>query len=104
MNFLCHCPDHINRLLERQEKLYERQTELKTLLEACEGSGDPVADGASATVENWSGPFEWDSKADDVRFNVFGIPTYRENQREVGAVLGRFFFLLFNLCTAASIV
>ncbi|XP_042950284.1 ATP-dependent DNA helicase Q-like 2 [Carya illinoinensis] len=74
--------DHINRLLERQEKLYERQTELKTLLEACEGSGDPVADGASATVENWSGPFEWDSKADDVRFNVFGIPTYRENQRE----------------------
>ncbi|KAG6688031.1 hypothetical protein I3842_11G103800 [Carya illinoinensis] len=75
--------DHINRLLERQEKLYERQTELKTLLEACEGSGDPVADGASATVENWSGPFEWDSKADDVRFNVFGIPTYRENQREI---------------------
>ncbi|XP_035543183.1 ATP-dependent DNA helicase Q-like 2 isoform X1 [Juglans regia] len=75
--------DHINRLLERQEKLYERQTELKALLEACEGSGDPVADGASATVENWSGPFEWDSKADDVRFNVFGIPTYRENQREI---------------------
>ncbi|KAG2680528.1 hypothetical protein I3760_11G102000 [Carya illinoinensis] len=75
--------DHINRLLERQEKLYERQTELKTLLEACEGSGDPVVDGASATVENWSGPFEWDSKADDVRFNVFGIPTYRENQREI---------------------
>ncbi|XP_040985966.1 ATP-dependent DNA helicase Q-like 2 isoform X3 [Juglans microcarpa x Juglans regia] len=75
--------DHINRLLERQEKLYERQTELKALLEACEGSGDPVADGASATVENWSGAFEWDSKADDVRFNVFGIPTYRENQREI---------------------
>lgn len=90
MNFLCHYPDHINSLLERQEKLYERQTELKVLLEACEGSGDPVADGASATVENWSRPFEWDSKVDDVRFNVFGISTYRENQKEVGVVLGRF--------------
>ncbi|XP_059441357.1 ATP-dependent DNA helicase Q-like 2 isoform X3 [Corylus avellana] len=73
----------IQMLLEQQEKLHERQSELKTLLEACKGSGDPVTDDASTTVENWSGQFEWDSEADDVRFNVFGISTYRANQREI---------------------
>ncbi|XP_062146519.1 ATP-dependent DNA helicase Q-like 2 isoform X1 [Alnus glutinosa] len=75
--------DQIQMLLEQQEKLYERQSELKALLEACRGSGDPVTDDTSTTVENWSGQFEWDSEADDVRFNVFGISTYRANQREI---------------------
>lgn len=75
--------DQIKNLLDRQEKLHERQSELKTLLEACKGSGSPVKDGASVAVENWSGPFDWDAQADDVRFNIFGISTYRANQREI---------------------
>ncbi|RVX02051.1 Mediator of RNA polymerase II transcription subunit 34 [Vitis vinifera] len=79
------CLDQIKNLLDRQEKLHERQSELKTLLEACKGSGSPVKDGASVAVENWSGPFDWDAQADDVRFNIFGISTYRANQREVSA-------------------
>ncbi|XP_034709082.1 ATP-dependent DNA helicase Q-like 2 isoform X2 [Vitis riparia] len=73
----------IKNLLDRQEKLHERQSELKILLEACKGSGSPVKDGASIAVENWSGPFEWDAQADDVRFNIFGISAYRANQREI---------------------
>lgn len=78
-------------LLERQERLYERQSELKALLETSKRSGLPVASSASVSVENWSGSFEWDSKADDVRFNIFGISTYRANQREVSPVI---FFLI----------
>ncbi|KAK6274361.1 hypothetical protein POUND7_004070 [Theobroma cacao] len=75
--------DQIRALLERQEKLYERQSELTALLETC-----PVAvkhDSARTTVqvEDWSGPFDWDSRADDIRFNVFGISSYRPNQREI---------------------
>ncbi|KAJ7953333.1 ATP-dependent DNA helicase [Quillaja saponaria] len=75
--------DQINSLLERQEKLYERQSELKSLLEACNGSADHIKEGASNTVENWSGSFQWDSEADDVRLNIFGISTYRAYQREI---------------------
>lgn len=77
------CLEQINTLLEKQESLYQRQSELKNLLEAAKGSGNHVNDSVPTTVENWSGPFEWDSEADDVRFNVFGISTYRANQREV---------------------
>ena len=54
---LCYFSDQVNMLLEQQEKLYDRQSELKALLEACKGLGDPATDGASSTVENWSGPF-----------------------------------------------
>ncbi|XP_042491290.1 ATP-dependent DNA helicase Q-like 2 isoform X1 [Macadamia integrifolia] len=75
--------DQIKRLLDRQEKLYERQSELKALLEEGKTSSSPSHVGASVAVQNWSGEFEWDSQADDVRFNVFGIPTYRANQREI---------------------
>lgn len=82
----CCCPDQIKNLLDRQERLHERQSELKILLEACKGSGSPVKDGASVTLENWSGPFGWDAQADDVRFNTFGISTYRANQREVSSL------------------
>lgn len=77
-------PDQIKNLLDQQEKLHERQFELKALLEARKESGSPIKDGTSV-VENWSGPFDWDAQADDVRFNVFGISTYRANQREVSA-------------------
>ncbi|XP_057510931.1 ATP-dependent DNA helicase Q-like 2 isoform X4 [Actinidia eriantha] len=75
--------DQIKILLDRQEKLYERQSELKVLLEDCEALGSPRSDGTTVTVENCSGPFEWDSQADDVRFNIFGISKYRANQREI---------------------
>ncbi|PON51591.1 DNA helicase, ATP-dependent [Parasponia andersonii] len=75
--------EQIKALLEKQESLYHRQSELRTLLEAAKGSGDRVNDGVPTAVENWSGSFEWDSQADDVRFNVFGISTYRANQREI---------------------
>ncbi|PIN13620.1 putative ATP-dependent RNA helicase FAL1, involved in rRNA maturation, DEAD-box superfamily [Handroanthus impetiginosus] len=75
--------EQIKVLLDQQEKLYERQSELKALLEHSESSRSNGADEASVSVENWSGPFEWDSEADDVRFNVFGISAYRANQREI---------------------
>ncbi|KAK8614748.1 hypothetical protein V6N13_068542 [Hibiscus sabdariffa] len=39
----------------------------------------------TAQAEDWSGSFDWDSRADDIRFNVFGISSYRPNQREVVA-------------------
>ncbi|KAH9687596.1 ATP-dependent DNA helicase q1 [Citrus sinensis] len=76
----------IKQLVDRQDQLYERQSELKSLLEAFEASrGSPIQYGGSSStaVENWSGTFEWDSRADDARLNVFGIPAYRANQREI---------------------
>lgn len=86
----------ISALIEHQDRLYERKSELKTLLKAVT-AGTPVAsscpDGSSA-VENWSEPFEWDSRADDIRFNMFGISKYRANQREVSY----FCFCIFVLC------
>ncbi|KAL5550444.1 hypothetical protein UlMin_000620 [Ulmus minor] len=75
--------EQIKMLLERQERLYERQSEIKALLEASKESGDHVKDNTSTTVENRSGAFEWDSEADDVRFNVFGISTCCANQRQI---------------------
>ena len=80
-------PEQLKELLDRQDELYQRQSELKALLESCESSSrrsPGKIDGSSDCTENWSGTFEWDSQADDIRFNVFGIPTYRANQREVG--------------------
>ncbi|CAK9140568.1 unnamed protein product [Ilex paraguariensis] len=74
--------DQIKIFFDRQEKLHDRQSELKSLLENCESSGNHASSGPVVSSENWSGPFEWDSEADDVRFNVFGISTYRANQRE----------------------
>ncbi|KAI6706847.1 hypothetical protein NL676_009809 [Syzygium grande] len=82
--------DQIKVLLDRQEKLYERQSELKSLLEACEDVGSPVKDGASTSAEDWSGVFDWDARADDVKFNIFGIRKYRANQREIiNAIMSR---------------
>ncbi|XP_057448782.1 ATP-dependent DNA helicase Q-like 2 [Lotus japonicus] len=80
--------DQINALIERQERLYERKSELSDILEACRESGNQVNNVAQTTVENWNGPFQWDSEADDLRLNIFGISSYRANQREiVNAVL-----------------
>ncbi|KAK6137191.1 hypothetical protein DH2020_029070 [Rehmannia glutinosa] len=58
--------EQIKVLLDQQEKLYERQSELKALLEHKESSRSHGDGEASVSVENWSGPFEWDSEADDV--------------------------------------
>ncbi|KAL1204974.1 ATP-dependent DNA helicase Q-like 2 [Cardamine amara subsp. amara] len=73
----------ISALIEHQDRLYERKSELKTLLKAVAASGSPVATSGSSAIENWSEPFEWDSRADDVRFNIFGISEYRANQKEI---------------------
>ncbi|CAN7030951.1 unnamed protein product [Brassica rapa subsp. trilocularis] len=76
----------ISALIEHQDRLYERKSELKTLLKAVAASVTPVASScpdSSSAVENWSEPFEWDSRADDIRFNIFGISKYRANQREI---------------------
>nr|XP_043629447.1 ATP-dependent DNA helicase Q-like 2 [Erigeron canadensis] len=75
--------DEIKRLLDKQEKLYEKQSELKAVLENCQELENPEKDNAIPQVENWSGSFEWDNEADDIRFNIFGIPTYRANQKEI---------------------
>lgn len=92
---IVHCSDQIKILLDQQERLYERQSELQALLEASKGLGPPV-NGASTAAEDWSGSFEWDSRADDIRFNVFGISTYRANQREVTSIVAFFLFLLYT--------
>ncbi|XP_073288056.1 ATP-dependent DNA helicase Q-like 2 isoform X4 [Primulina huaijiensis] len=75
--------EQIKVLLNQQEMLHERQSELKALLEQNESSTSHGGDETTVSVENWSGPFEWDHQADDVRFNVFGISSYRANQREI---------------------
>ncbi|XP_077238365.1 RECQ helicase L2 isoform X2 [Tasmannia lanceolata] len=75
--------EQIKVLLDRQEELYEKQSELQALLEGYKASGSPANGSAPVTAENWSGTFEWDSRADDIRFNIFGITTYRANQREI---------------------
>ncbi|XP_034569350.1 ATP-dependent DNA helicase Q-like 2 isoform X1 [Setaria viridis] len=70
----------IRTLLDRQEELYERQSQLKALLEVSKKSRN---NSTSVILEDWSGSFPWDSRADDTRFNVFGITSYRSNQREI---------------------
>lgn len=99
--FIFHCSDQISILLDRQEKLNQRQAELKALLEECEITGSTANDGVTVTAENWSGSFEWDPQAADVRFNVFGISTYRANQREVSSskficFLGGFLYFVYS--------
>lgn len=54
---------------------------MKSLLEQCKTPEATLKDDVSS--EDWSGAFEWDSLADDARFNIFGISSYRANQREV---------------------
>lgn len=73
----------IKRLLDRQEELYERQSQLKALLEVSKVSRNKSNNKSSVTLEDWSGSFPWDSQADDTRFNIFGITSYRSNQREI---------------------
>ncbi|KAM0851841.1 hypothetical protein ACQ4PT_052163 [Festuca glaucescens] len=75
--------DKIKTLLDQQEELYERKSHLKALLEISKTSRDTSNTAPSVALEDWSGKFSWDSQADDMRFNVFGISSYRSNQREI---------------------
>lgn len=93
----CCCSEQIKVLIDQQDRLYERQSELKALLEYKESDRSNGEDEASVSMENWSGTFEWDSAADDVRFNVFGISAYRANQREVGQNLSKHIWTLIVL-------
>jgi ATP-dependent DNA helicase Q1 len=72
-------------LLEHQERLQERKSHLRSLLDGLKESENISTEENAVPVaaEDWSGTFEWDSRADDIRFNVFGISSYRANQREV---------------------
>lgn len=80
-------PDQIKALLDRQEGLHKRQSELKALLEECEASKSTAQVDSSVATDDWSADFEWDSRAEDIRFNVFSISSYRANQREVSILL-----------------
>ncbi|KAL2629458.1 hypothetical protein R1flu_014144 [Riccia fluitans] len=77
--------DQISTLLQHQENLEQQRDELQALLESCreqEGIG-PVSGSSSSTKENWTGSFEWDERAAELRLNIFGINSYRPNQREI---------------------
>jgi len=85
--------EKIRGLIEKQERLYERKSELNLILEACKESENQVNNAASSSVvENWNGTFEWDSQADDLRLNIFGISSYRANQKEVKLIITVFIF------------
>ncbi|TVU23289.1 hypothetical protein EJB05_25644 [Eragrostis curvula] len=73
----------IKTLLDRQEELYERQSQLKALLEVSKVSRNTTINASSVAMEDWSGSFPWDSEAENIRFNIFGITSYRSNQREI---------------------
>ncbi|KAK6934845.1 DEAD/DEAH box helicase domain [Dillenia turbinata] len=77
--------EQINALIGRQEKLQERKSELKSVLEACGSDSGSASNngGGVGAVEDYSGTFDWDAEAEDVRLNVFGISSYRANQREI---------------------
>ncbi|KAG9452886.1 hypothetical protein H6P81_005790 [Aristolochia fimbriata] len=75
--------DQIKALLNRQDHLLSRQSELQKLLEECQTSGPFNDVGISSNQDDFTGVFEWDSEAEDIKLNVFGIRSYRANQREI---------------------
>ncbi|VAI04434.1 unnamed protein product [Triticum turgidum subsp. durum] len=54
--------DKIKTLLDQQEELYERQAQLKALLEISKTSRDTSNSAPSVPLEDWSGKFSWDSQ------------------------------------------
>ncbi|KAJ4776043.1 hypothetical protein LUZ62_060300 [Rhynchospora pubera] len=54
-----------------------------------EDQTQPLLERSNSTAQNenaahdWSRAFDWDSRADDIRFNTFGLSSYRPNQREI---------------------
>ncbi|KAK5813894.1 ATP-dependent DNA helicase Q-like 2 [Gossypium arboreum] len=75
--------EQIRELIKKQEKLYERRSELQVLLETCPIDVKVGSAPTNVQAEDWSRSFDWDSQAEDIRFNVFGISSYRPNQREI---------------------
>ncbi|KAH9562643.1 hypothetical protein CY35_05G082900 [Sphagnum magellanicum] len=75
--------DQIQSLLHHQESLLQQQSELQGLLASCRTENDSHKGISKSSKEDWSGPFEWDDRAADIRLNVFGIASYRQNQREI---------------------
>ncbi|XP_050233938.1 ATP-dependent DNA helicase Q-like 2 [Mercurialis annua] len=74
--------DQIEELLEQQEKLNERKSVLKAILQTSSSTRTGHFNGGASDIE-WSGPFQWDAQADHHKFHVFGISTYRPNQRQI---------------------
>jgi len=60
--------DQIKALLEHQERLYERKSHLRSLLGGLKESENISTEENAVPVaaEDWSGTFEWDSRADDI--------------------------------------
>jgi len=56
---------------------------LRESFDGCRTENDSHKGISKSSKEDWSGPFEWDDRAADIRLNVFGIASYRQNQREV---------------------
>jgi len=80
--------DQIQSLLQHQESLLEQQAELQTLLTSCRDvaaydEGGDLAGASKSGKDDWSGSFEWDKRAADLRLNLFGIKSYRRNQLEI---------------------
>lgn len=80
--------DQIQSLLQHQESLLEQQAELQQLIASCRdvAAHDENGNGPGASKSggvNWSGSFEWDNRAADIRLNLFGIKSYRQNQHEI---------------------
>ncbi|EFJ22718.1 hypothetical protein SELMODRAFT_105080, partial [Selaginella moellendorffii] len=67
-------------LCDRQARLLEEQAELRQLIDCCRASEE---DDIQIIEQDWSGNFEWDNEASNLLLNVFGISTYRRNQREI---------------------
>jgi ATP-dependent DNA helicase Q1 len=81
--------EQIQSLIERQEKLLEQKAELQNLLDAfCDAREEDVKVGKSEdtveeTEEHWKQSFSWEKEANDVLLNIFGLRSFRANQREV---------------------
>ncbi len=56
---------------------------LRESFDGCRTEYDTHKGISKSSKEDWSGPFEWDDRAADIRLNVFGIASYRQNQQEV---------------------
>ncbi|XP_024516913.1 mediator of RNA polymerase II transcription subunit 34 isoform X2 [Selaginella moellendorffii] len=67
-------------LCDRQARLLEEQAELRQLIDCCRASEE---DDIQIIEQDWSGNFEWDNEASNLLLNVFGISTFRRNQREI---------------------
>ncbi|KAH7439704.1 hypothetical protein KP509_04G073400 [Ceratopteris richardii] len=81
--------EQLEQLLERQQMLLEQQTELQCLLDSmCDSKSEHAntigqKDDAADSAKTWTGTFPWDKEADSALLNIFGLSSYRTNQREI---------------------